>query len=105
MKSNTIALGAALVAIVLSLTSLIWVATPRTTVETPAPGGVTNYDELTLKAPYGTTTLAVYGSSTAFGGCVETNATSTATKINLKYLPIATSTANGYVVWNYGTCK
>ena len=55
-------------------------------------GGVTNYDELTLQDTKGTTTLKVLGGTSTQGGCIEMNATSSATKVNLRIFPSATST-------------
>lgn len=110
MNKQSIALGVALVAIVIALASFAAQSGKATQADIAAAlqsfGGVTNYDELTLKAPSGTTTLAVYGSSSSFGGCYETNATSTATKIKLLFSTLgATSTFSGTVYWAYGTCK
>lgn len=72
-------------------------------------GGKTNYDEITLQDVSGTTTLAVLSPSTAFGGCAEFHATSSATKVNLKFAATATSTTvgsvAGFVVWGYGACE
>lgn len=71
---------------------------------TPSFGGVTNYDELTLQ-DIGTTTLKILGGTTSTGGCIEMNATSSATKINLRPFVSGTSTYNGVVAWNYGSCE
>lgn len=73
-------------------------------------GGTTNYDDLSLSGD-----LTVNGGSldvpTASGatstlvvGEVETYATSSATKVCLKFNTVATSSQAGYVLWNYGTC-
>lgn len=75
----------------------------------PSFGGVTNYDELTLQeTKSATTSLEIYGGTgdTTHGGCIELNATSTNTKLNLRFSPLgATSTFNGTVYFAYGTCE
>lgn len=71
-------------------------------------GGATNYDELTLQDT-GTTTLKILGGSTTTGGCIEANATSSATRVALTLVAQATTTNavsyNGFALWKYGTCE
>lgn len=71
-------------------------------------GGVTNYDELTLQDT-GTTTLKILGGSTTTGGCIEANATSSATRVALTLVAQSTTTNavsyNGFALWKYGTCE
>lgn len=71
---------------------------------TPSFGGVTNYDELTLQDT-GTTTLKILGGTATQGGCIEINATSSATKANLRLFTSGTSTFSGVVAWNFGACE
>lgn len=52
-----------------------------------------------------TSTLKVESLNTVKGGCIEMNATSSATKVFLRFGTVATSSFNGLVGWNYGTCK
>jgi hypothetical protein len=42
--------------------------------------------------------------STLIAGCVQTNATSSATPVKLLFGTVATTTGNGFVLWQYGTC-
>lgn len=56
----------------------------------------------------GTTTLTL-GGNTGFGACINTNATSSATPIQVNFM-YASSTVvgggyNGIVVWKYGACS
>jgi hypothetical protein len=60
-------------------------------------GGTTNFNDLVLAKDNGAT-------STISVGCVQTLATSSATSIKLTFLPVATTTGNGFTVWSYGTC-
>ncbi len=53
----------------------------------------------------GTTTLKILSTSSTQGGCVEMNATSTATRVRLMFSTVATTTYSGFVTWSYGTCE
>lgn len=53
-----------------------------------------------------TTTVKVLSSSSTQGGCIQLNATSSATNVFLKLSPLgATSTFAGTAYWAYGTCE
>ncbi len=56
-----------------------------------------------------TTTLKIQSTSSTKGGCVQVNATSTATNIRLMFGVQATTTSvgtfDGEVFWVYGTCE
>lgn len=56
-----------------------------------------------------TTSLKILSSSSTQGGCIQANATSTATNIKLIFGAQATTTGvgsfNGQVFWSYGTCE
>ncbi len=76
-------------------------------------GGTTNFDAITLDN--GNLTLTngsivvatpTTGTSTlATVGCLQANATSSATKIKVVFSPLgATSTFSGTAYWTYGTC-
>lgn len=103
MSNKNLTIGLIVVGIIAIIALVTPVAKPAV-VSTPSFGGVTNYDELTLQDT-GTTTLKVLGGTTTQGGCIEMNATSSATKVNLRIFPSATSTYNGVVAWNYGVCE
>lgn len=61
-------------------------------------------DDATISGGALTVTTAPGATSTLIVGEIETYATSSATKICLKFNTIATSSEAGYVLWNYGTC-
>lgn len=103
MKQN-IAIVVALVAVVISLYA---VGTNTTTSPAPLPGGVTNYDEITLKAnPVATTTLTLQAASNSQGGCIEIQPTSTLTTVSSRFSVLgATSTFAGTMYFAFGACK
>lgn len=67
-------------------------------------GNLTVAGDTTLSGGDLTVTTGVSATSTLTVGEIETYATSSATKICLKFNTIATSSQAGYVLWNYGTC-
>jgi len=47
---------------------------------------------------------AANATSTLTVGCMTSYATSSATSVKLKFLSVATTSANGFVTWSYGSC-
>lgn len=117
--------------IVVGIIAIIALVTPAAKSNTPGFGGVTNYDALTLdngdltltngnitltngnitNSTAGKTltlTTSNTATSTLKVGCIQMNATSTATNIRLLFSASATTTisgtAAGTVAWGYGTC-
>lgn len=108
MKAN-IAIGLALVAVVIAILPNLG----DRFLGAATSGNTTNFDAVTLDngdltITNGDIVVAVptTGTSTlATVGCLQANATSSATKIKLVFSPLgATSTFSGTAYWSYGTC-
>lgn len=117
---NKIIGGIAVIALILSIVGLVGNKQPVQS----SFGGTTNYDALTLdngdltitngnfiNSTAGKTmtlTTSNTATSTLKVGCIQMNATSTATNIRLLFSASATTTisgtAAGTVAWGYGTC-
>lgn len=61
-------------------------------------------DDATISGGTLNVTTAANATSTITVGCVSAYATSSATQIKLIYGTVATTTGNGFVLWQYGTC-
>jgi len=70
-------------------------------------GGFTRFDEITLGDVTGTTTLRFISTSTTQGACIQFNATSSETTLNLTFAASSTAiTTEGVTtVTRYGVCN
>lgn len=69
-----------------------------------AAGAVTSAGDLTVSGGTLSVPTTANATSTIIGGCIQTYATSSATSIKLVMNTVASSTGNGFVLWQYGTC-
>jgi len=108
MKAN-FAIGLALVAVVIAIFNPF----QNLSFGAATSGNTTNFDAVTLDngnltLTNGSISIAVPTSGTSTVGtigCMQANATSSATKIKVVFSPLgATSTFSGTAYWSYGTC-
>lgn len=66
-------------------------------------------DEVRIEDQSGTTTLSIVSNTAGKGACIETYATSSATKVSVEFMLATTTVAyagkNGLVTWKYGACE
>lgn len=65
-------------------------------------GDLTVGDDATISGGSLSLTTSNTATSTLVVGCIQTTATSTASPI--KIVPVASTTAAGYFIWQFGTC-